>query len=171
MNEKREPRIAAASQSTLDSVFRPIGLAIVMLAAIAVLFGSLAIPSPQYEPVGGALIPQAAAILVLLTCGTVSIQHARRRTPSRSSATSDRNVDVLRLTTFLIATGLYAVALSSRSIGFGIGTALYISTLFVTYERPSVRSALLSIAVIAVFSFALELLFTRIFVVDLVSSF
>jgi len=141
-----------------------------LTAIIALLFfwQSLSIPAPTFEPVGGARVPQALAIAIVLSAAVALVMAMRKRAEGQSQAEPAKLVDRRGLL-FIAIFVAYATALASRLVGLGWLTAAFLIVSQALFSEKRF-SPLLAI-VLAISAFALELVFTKVVIIDVTTSF
>jgi hypothetical protein len=151
------------------SICRAIFFVTSAAVAIVLFWQAFAVPAPSFEPVGGARVPQATAALIAVLCAVVAIlSWARHHTVAKSSRDNAKAVDFRGLL-FLLVFAVYTAMLSFRLFGLGWLTAAFLISLQLIYREKKLSPML--IAILAAASFAIEFVFTRIFVIDVVTSF
>ena len=145
---------------------RTIFVVIAILAGGLAAWQSLSIPPAQFEPVGGARVPQmAAALTVLLGLAFLARTLVGKAPPAGKRAPVDR-----RGYLFLVLFAAAAIALGSGFAGFAlVGGAFLVATQ--ALYRTSRTGWLVPAAFLALAAVGLELLFTRVFVIDLPQTF
>ncbi|MGI9334015.1 MAG: tripartite tricarboxylate transporter TctB family protein [Gammaproteobacteria bacterium] len=149
-----------------------LGLGAFLIAVCAaVLYESRAIPPGTFEPLGSAPVPQTVASLIIVLSLAVMVRAWR----SLRAGQSDGRPDVVpRWADAALAAALtvvYALTLEFRIGRFDVLTTLYLFAtigLLVRFRRRSLPAVAL---VAAVVGFGCQLLFTRVFVVDLPGAF
>lgn len=137
-----------------------------VIVAIAAAWQTRLLPPPQFEPVGSALVPRITAALVAaiaLIAGLPFLRQPVRGTGSLPGASR-------RGAAFVGLFSLYALLLVQGAGGFGLLTALYLAGAYALHERR-LRHWLIGALAMTAFAFALEYLFTQVFVIDLPRSF
>ncbi|GAB5374816.1 MAG: hypothetical protein AcusKO_12780 [Acuticoccus sp.] len=145
---------------------RRLFVALAMLAAAVALWQSLSIPPAQFEPVGGARVPQVAGALTLLL-GLLFVARtlATGGLPAATPPAIDRRG--------IIFVALFAGA--AIALGTGLGGFAVIGSLFLVATQALYRTSragwIVPAICLALAAIALELLFTRVFVIDLPRTF
>lgn len=150
------------SEKTSRAVF----VIVAMLAGVAAVWQSLSIPAPQFEPVGGARVPQVAAALTIV----LGLAFLARSLATRSASAGRRVTPDRRGYAFVALFAVAAVALASGVAGFAlVGGAFLVATQ--ALYRTSRYRWLVPATFLFLAAVALELLFTRVFVIDLPRTF
>lgn len=149
-----------------EGVSRVIFAVVAVIAGLVAVWQSLSIPAPQFEPVGGARVPQVAAALVIL----LGIAFLARAVATRSSAAGKPTELDRRGYVFAGLFALAAVALASGVAGFALVSGAFLVATQALYRTSRYRW-LVSAAFMVLAAVALELLFTRVFVIDLPRTF
>lgn len=138
-----------------------------IVAALVAAWQSLAIPPPQFEPVGGARVPQAAAAIIVLLGLAFLVRDLRGPSdePAGPAVAFDRRGFVL-VAAFLAS----VVALATSAAGFALAAGAFLALTQWLY-RTSRFGWVVPAGVMVAAAVALELLFTRVFVVDLPRTF
>lgn len=147
---------------------RAVFLALCAIVAAVFFWQSFTIPASTFEPVGGARVPQATAVAILVLCLAAMTVYLRSRAAPARQVTDAKPAD-WRGFLFVLIFIAYASMLSFRLIGMGWLTAAFLVASQALYSGKRMSAVLILFLVAA--SFALEVIFTKIFVLDVVTSF
>ena len=138
-----------------------------IVTALIAAWQSLAIPPPQFEPVGGARVPQAAAAIIVI----LGLAWLVRAFAGSSDAPRDPAGAVDRRGFAMLAAFLGTVtALATGGAGFALAAGAFLVVTQWLY-RTSRFGWMIPAGVMVVAAVGLELLFTRVFVIDLTRTF
>lgn len=145
-------------------------------AAIAGLFfwASLSIPAPRFEPVGSALVPQLIAV-VIWTCAIAEIwrwvegrgTHDNELPEIEYQTSSAMKLLVLRIM-YIGLFSFFLIVLGTEEIAFSLLSAvLFFVTAVMTGVSRSKKSLILTATFGLAFGIFVELIFTRVFFVNI----
>ncbi|OQM74157.1 tripartite tricarboxylate transporter TctB family protein [Manganibacter manganicus] len=149
-------------------ICRAVFVGLTAIVALLFFWQSLSIPAPTFEPVGGARVPQATAIAIILLAVMALAMALSKRNAAQIEAEAIKPID-WRGVLFVIIFGAYAVALASRTIGLGWLTAAFLIATQALFSEKRFSPPLAII--LAISAFALELIFTKVFIIDVTTSF
>lgn len=126
------------------------------------------LPDGAYEPLGPGFLPLLISGLIALLAGGASIVSLRRGALSARLRWSRANLNQLgRQTVFGVAVIAYVLALQSGVLPFWIITTVLVFGLSLLLGGMKARVAAGGLAFALVLGIGLQLIFTRLFVIDL----
>jgi ABC-type phosphate transport system permease subunit len=151
---------------------------LVVAACLVVLWQASSLPPGTFEPLGSAPVPQATACIVILCCLVVIFSAARWM--RKQDINGDPGITLKQhvhrefsgrspygALVMLFSTVVYTALLHSRLIPFGVLTFMFL-LLVIWALNDFRRQAVIPASITAlVFGFGTQLVFTRIFVIDL----
>jgi len=142
-----------------------------VLVCASALWETRDIPPGTFEPLGSAPVPQAVASLIIVLTLVVMVRAWRRLRRGEGpgiDAVDPRWVDAALICALTV---IYVLALHLRAGRFDVLTSVYLFVAIGLLLRFR-RASLVYVAVVSVLTgFGCQLVFTRIFVVDLPGAF
>jgi putative tricarboxylic transport membrane protein len=151
------------------------GALIVVMAVV--IWGTLELPPPSFEPLGAAAFPRGLAILIALLALPILFGRDRRGpaipeqagSPAGEGTGGDgivRRQPLMAVILIAAAAGLAAL-MQVRTIDFSILATAFLFATMTALNRFSIRAMPLSILIALVVGFGIDYIFTQVLIVDL----
>lgn len=164
-------RQAADERPPHDGGFLVASCVLSLALAALVLWDVADLPPPMFGPIGSGDLPAAVAwILIALALAVLGASLVRRRNAAASGpdpAAPARRPAVGRMLLVLALTTLYALAITSGAIDFGLLSTGYLALSIACLARPRGLSLVLALALSAAIGLGSDALFTNVLFIDL----
>ncbi len=140
------------------------GLMILMCAVF--LWESWDLPPGTFEPLGSGPVPQVTAGIIIICC-LITINSARIKAKESASAESSLPLSIGFGVLMALATLLFVVVLHLRIMAFAWMAAIFLTITIWGLESFAKKKFLPAAVTGLIIGFAVEYLFTQVFVVDL----
>ena len=139
---------------------------LIVLICLIFLWESWDLPPGTFEPLGSGPVPQATAGIIILCCLLV-IRAAYKKVPEIKSDEESQPSSIRSGVLVAVATLLFVAVLHLRLVPFAWMTAVFLTVTIWGLEKFAKRKFLPAVVIGLVVGFALQYLFTQVFVVDL----
>jgi len=139
---------------------------LMILICTVFLWESWDLPAGTFEPLGSGPVPQATAGIIILCC-LLTINSARIKAKANASEEEALPLSVMFGVLMALATLLFVIGLHFRLLAFAWMAAIFLTITIWGLENFAKRKFLPAVVTGLVIGFAVEYLFTQVFVVDL----
>ena len=141
---------------------------LITLICLVFLWETWDLPPGTFEPLGSAPVPQATAGIIIFCCLLV-IREASKKAAGSTSDEESQSFGIRAAVLIAFATLLFVILLQLRIIPFAWMTAAFLTVTIWGLEKFTKRKFLPAVVTGLIVGFAMQYLFTQVFVVDLPS--
>ena len=141
---------------------------LITLICLVFLWETWDLPPGTFEPLGSAPVPQATAGIIIFCCLLV-IREASKKAAGSKTDEESQSFGIRAAVLIAFATLLFVILLQLRIIPFAWMTAAFLTVTIWGLEKFTKRKFLPAVVTGLIVGFAMQYLFTQVFVVDLPS--
>jgi putative tricarboxylic transport membrane protein len=141
---------------------------LITLICLVFLWETWDLPPGTFEPLGSAPVPQATAGIIIFCCLLV-IREASKKAAGSKIDEESQSFGIRAGVLISVATLLFVILLQLRIISFAWMTAAFLTVTIWGLEKFTKRKFLPAVVTGLIVGFAMQYLFTQVFVVDLPS--
>jgi putative tricarboxylic transport membrane protein len=141
---------------------------LITLICLIFLWESWGLPPGTFEPLGSAPVPQATAGIIIFCCILV-IRGAFKKVAGSTADEESQSFGIKAAVLIAVATLLFVILLQLRIIPFSWMTAAFLTVTIWGLEKFTKRKFLPAVVTGLIVGFAMQYLFTQVFIVDLPS--
>lgn len=136
--------------------------------AVAVLFDVRTARPPIYDPLGSAFFPKMLAYTVIGLACFIALLESRSIFKLNDYARKSINLmDYQHIFITVVSLGVYILLIDLRFVPFSLSTAAFLFVTIVSLEQWRRNSIIPALTTSIVLGLSMEIMFTRIFVMDL----
>ena len=140
--------------------------ALIALISVVFIWESWDLPPGTFEPLGSGPVPQVTASIITLCCILVIVA-AFKKVPETTSDKEAQPSSIKAGVLMAVATVLFVAVLHLRLMPFSWMTAVFLAVTIWGLEKFAKRKLLPAVITGLIVGFAMQYLFTQVFVVDL----
>ncbi len=140
--------------------------ALIALISVVFIWESWDLPPGTFEPLGSGPVPQVTASIITLCCILVIVA-AFKKVPEATSDKEAQPSSIKAGVLMAVATVLFVAVLHLRLMPFSWMTAVFLAVTIWGLEKFAKRKLLPAVITGLIVGFAMQYLFTQVFVVDL----
>jgi putative tricarboxylic transport membrane protein len=150
---------------------RILAMVLIVLSA-GIYWGTMDLVVSPFEPLGAAAFPRVIAVVVGLLSMWLLVFPNEANAPEPELDRVNRGEEAAKSTPLMawatVACALlFAAALQTRLVSFGIAATVFLVVLMSILTRFNRNAIVMTMVLAAIFGFGLEYIFTSVFVVDL----